>query len=60
MEAQGPMPPTRTGVIRVTTPGGGSGIGGNFTPGPTYVSASFCRSSGAPPSVIRAFPWTTR
>ena len=54
------MPPIRSGVIRVTTPGGGSGIGGNFTLGPTYVSASFCRSSGAPPSVIRAFPWTTR
>ena len=28
------MPRTVCGVMRITKPGGGSGMGGNFTPGP--------------------------
>ena len=31
---QGPTPPMRSTAIRVTKPGGGSGIGGNLTSGP--------------------------
>jgi hypothetical protein len=58
--AQGPTPPTRFGVMWITCPAGGSGEGGNFTPGPRYVAASCWSSSGPPPSVSRAAPWTTR
>lgn len=32
---QGPTPPMRSAVMRITCPGGGSSMGGNFTPGPT-------------------------
>ncbi len=56
----GPLPPKRSGVIRMTWPGGGCGMGGNFTPGPMYTSARRCSSSGPPPGTIRARPWTTR
>ena len=35
-------------------------MGGNFTSGPRYTCASRWSSSGAPPSVMRALPWTTR
>lgn len=42
----------RSTRIRVMNPGGGSAIGGKVTPGPTYVWASRCRSSGAPPSCL--------
>ena len=47
------------GRARITE-GGGSGIGGNLVPGPRYVSARRWSSSGAPPSVILARPYTTR
>lgn len=33
-EAQGPTPATRSTLMRVTNPGGGFSIGGNFTSGP--------------------------
>ncbi|HEX6568196.1 MAG TPA: cobyric acid synthase [Acidimicrobiales bacterium] len=33
--AQGPTPPTRSGAMWMTCPGGGSSKGGNLTPGPT-------------------------
>src|SRR5512132_1781996 len=56
----GPTPPRRSGVILVTNPCGGSGMLGNTTSGPRYVCASRCKSSGAPPSVARARPYTTR
>jgi hypothetical protein len=46
--------------MRVTNPGGGFGIGGNTTSGPRYVRASRWSISGAPPSVTRAVPYTTR
>jgi hypothetical protein len=32
----GPMPRTFVGVMRMTNPAGGLGIGGNDTPGPMY------------------------
>ena len=33
-QRHGPTPPSRSAVIRTTTPGGGLSIGGNFTSGP--------------------------
>src|SRR3954453_772716 len=38
-QAHGPTPPSRSGTIRTTTPGGGSSIGGNFTSAPRYLRA---------------------
>lgn len=32
---QGPRPPNRCGAIRITKPGGGSGMGGKIASGPT-------------------------
>ena len=35
----GPVPPIRSGVTRRMKPGGGSGMGGKVTSGPTFVSS---------------------
>src|SRR2546430_15932243 len=44
----------------MTKPGGGSSIGGHFTPGPRYATASRCSNSGHPPSVTLARPCSTK
>jgi dihydrofolate reductase len=49
LDVQGPTPPIRSGVIRVTKPGGGSGMFGNTTSGPRYLCARCCSISAAPP-----------
>jgi hypothetical protein len=58
--AHGPMPVTRSILIRVTNPDGGLSPGGNTTSGPRYFFASGRRTSGAPPSETVARPCTTR
>jgi hypothetical protein len=48
-DAQGPMPPTFSIVMRVRYPGGASG-GGKLPPAPNIAVFSSSSSSAAPPS----------